>query len=78
MATVNQKSLTADNANMIYINKIKFNIGGYIMKNLINRILDTFKRKDDKEFHFNDIYRVCMSASEELGYYCKLEGYGRK
>ncbi len=48
------------------------------MKKLMNRILDVFKRRDGKESQIKDIYKVCISASEELGNYCKLEGYSSK
>ncbi len=48
------------------------------MKGFMNRILGVFKRNDNEELHFNDIYRVCMRASEELGEYCKLEGFNRR
>ncbi len=43
------------------------------MRNLMNRILNVFKRKDGKDFQFNDIRRVCKSASKELGDQCKIE-----
>jgi hypothetical protein len=43
------------------------------MKNLMNRILSVFKKKNEKEFHFNDVHRSCKSASKELGDYCKVE-----
>lgn len=45
--------------------------GGATMKNIVNRILSVFKRKDGKEFHFNDTRRACKSASKELGTYCE-------
>lgn len=47
------------------------------MKGFMNRILGVFIR-NNKDYQFNDIYRVCMSASEELGEYCRLEGYNRR
>ena len=52
--------------------------GGYTVKGLMSRILGIFKKKDGREFYFNDIYRVCMSASKELGDYCKAEGYSNR
>jgi hypothetical protein len=44
------------------------------MKNLINKILSVFKNKSGKEFQFNNIYRVCSNAKNELDDYCKVEG----
>ena len=43
------------------------------MRNLINRILNVFKNKNRKEFHFRDVHRSCKSASKELGDYCKID-----
>jgi len=43
------------------------------MRNLMNRILSVFKKKNEKEFQFNDIRRACKSASKELGDQCKIE-----
>lgn len=49
------------------------------MKSFMSRILSRFKRKNGKDYQFNDIYRVCMLASDELGDYCRAEGYnGRR
>lgn len=48
------------------------------MRNLIDRILSVFKRKNEKDFQFNDIRRACKSASGELGNYCKTEGLNNK
>lgn len=45
------------------------------MKNLMNRILGVFKKKNEKEYHFNDVRRSCKSASKELGDYCKIDGH---
>lgn len=42
------------------------------MRSIIDRILSVFKKKNQKEFHFNDLYRSCKSASKELGDYCKI------
>jgi len=47
------------------------------MKKMIGRILSVFKNKNGKEFQFNDIYRACRSASNELGEYCKVEGLNK-
>gem|GEM_PF-4329120 len=48
------------------------------MKGFMNRILGVFIRKSNNEYQFNDIHRVCMAASKELGEYCRLEGYNRR
>lgn len=48
------------------------------MKSFVDRLLSVFKVSNNKEYKFNDIHRVCMAASEELGQYCRLEGYNNR
>lgn len=47
------------------------------MKNIMNKILSVFKEKNKRESRFNDIYGACRCASEDLGYYCKIEGLSK-
>ena len=46
------------------------------MKDLINKIKGILNNKDVSSINNKDIYKVCTAANEELGNYCRIEGFG--
>ena len=47
------------------------------MKNLINKILSIFIKKNEKNIQVGNINSVCESDSNELGGYCEMEGLNK-
>lgn len=45
------------------------------MKKLVSRIMGIVKIKNNMEIKHKDIYKVCTAANEELGDYCRIEGF---
>jgi hypothetical protein len=47
------------------------------MKNIINKILNIFKKKNEKNIEVANINSVCESDSKELGGYCEMENVNK-